>query len=67
MYVYNLLDQRGQTGVYSDTGTATYTTNPRVESVAPVKERVGTVEDLYTRPDFYIAPRQVQVGLSVGF
>lgn len=67
MYVYNLFDQRGQTGVYSDTGTATYTTNPNIETVAPSKERVGTVEDLYTRPDFYIAPRQIQIGLSVGF
>jgi outer membrane receptor protein involved in Fe transport len=67
VYVYNLLDQRGQTGVYTDTGTASYTTNPKVETVAPAKERVGTVEDFYTRPDYYIAPRQIQVGLSVGF
>jgi hypothetical protein len=29
--------------------------------------RVGTVKDLYTRPDFYIAPRQVQIGLSFEF
>ena len=67
MYIYNIFDQRGQTGVYSDTGTASYTTNPRLENVAPVPERVGTVEDLYTRPDFYIAPRQIQMGLSIGF
>lgn len=66
-YIYNLFDQRGELVVYTDTGSASYTTDPRIEDVAPVKARVGTVEDLYTRPDFYIAPRQIQVGLSLGF
>lgn len=66
-YVYNLFDQREQLGVYSDTGTATYTTNPRLEDIAPVRERIGTVEDLYRNPGFYIAPRQIQAGFSVGF
>jgi len=41
--------------------------DPILESVAPVLNRVGTVKDLYTRPDFYIAPRQVQIGLSFEF
>ena len=67
LYVYNLFDQRGELNVYSDTGTASYTTNPRIENVAPVKERIGTVVDYYSRPDFYIAPRQIQTGLSIGF
>ncbi|MBN1999456.1 TonB-dependent receptor [candidate division KSB1 bacterium] len=66
-YVYNLFDQREEVNVYVDTGTASYTTNPRLESVAPALKRIGTVEDLYTRPDFYVAPRQVQIGLSLGF
>jgi outer membrane receptor for ferrienterochelin and colicin len=67
LYAYNLFDQRGGTDVYTDTGDPSYTTNPRIEDVTPVKERVGTVKDLYTRPDFYIAPRQIQIGLSLGF
>ena len=66
-YVYNLFDQRQEVNVYTDTGSATYTTNPRLESIAPVRARIGTAEDLYTRPDFYIAPRQIQVGVAVGF
>jgi hypothetical protein len=67
LYVYNLFDQRGELNVYSDTGTASYTTNPRIENVSPVKERIGTVVDYYIRPDYYIAPRQIQTGLSIGF
>lgn len=67
LYVYNIFDQRQQTNVYSDTGTADYTTDPIIENVAPVLNRVGTVEDLYTRPDYYIAPRQLQLGLALEF
>jgi outer membrane receptor protein involved in Fe transport len=67
LYAYNIFDQRGATGVYSDTGDPSYTTNPRLGSIAPVIERIGTARDLYTRTDFYIAPRQMQVGLSLGF
>jgi outer membrane receptor for ferrienterochelin and colicin len=67
LYAYNIFDQREESNVYADTGTADYTTDPILGSVAPVLNRVGTVKDLYTRPDFYIAPRQVQIGLSFEF
>jgi outer membrane receptor protein involved in Fe transport len=67
MYVYNLFNQRGETGVYSDTGEASYTTNPREELYTPVIDRIGTYMDYFTRSDYYISPRQVQVGFSLGF
>ncbi|MDZ7317378.1 MAG: TonB-dependent receptor [candidate division KSB1 bacterium] len=66
-YVYNLFDNRMATAVFSDTGSAEYTTDPRPEEVLYNPLRIGTVEDLYLRPEWYIAPRQVQLGLSLGF
>ncbi|RPH97887.1 MAG: TonB-dependent receptor [Calditrichaeota bacterium] len=66
-YVYNLFDSRMEESVWSDTGTAEYTTNPDFSSVAYSPLRIGTLEDYYARPEWYIAPRQVQLGLSLGF
>ncbi len=66
-YVYNVFDNRMPTNVFSDTGSPDYTTNPRPEDVLYNSVRIGTVEDLYKRPEWFIAPRQVQLGLSIGF
>ena len=65
--IYNVLDQRGQTGVYSDTGVADYSTyvDPAYQSYSA--ERIGTVGSYRNRPDWYIAPRQIQVGTSIHF
>jgi hypothetical protein len=65
--IYNVLDQQGETYVYTDTGTARYTTNTDPNTIPYVSERVGTVQDLLRRPDWYIAPRQVQAGLTLEF
>jgi len=64
-YVYNLFDQRNETGVFSDTGRATYTLDVRAVGADP--NRISTLEDFVTRPDFYSEPRQIQIGLSVNF
>ncbi len=63
--IYNALDQSGETFVYTDTGTAEYTTNTDPKTIPYVPERVGTVEDLIRRPDWYVAPRQIQAGLTL--
>jgi outer membrane receptor protein involved in Fe transport len=69
MYVYNLFDSRMATNVWSDTGSPDYTTNPGPND--PVynydPNRIGTTADIQKRPEWYIAPRQVQLGLSFGF
>ena len=64
--VYNLLDQRDATSVYSDTGTPEYTTQSAVASTYN-KDRVSTVEDFVNQPSWYTPPRQVQLGVSLGF
>lgn len=66
-YVYNLFDNRAATVVFSDTGSPTYTTYPNPAEVAYSPVRISSVQDLYNRPEWFISPRQVQIGLSLGF
>ncbi|MBN1155068.1 carboxypeptidase regulatory-like domain-containing protein [candidate division KSB1 bacterium] len=63
--IYNLLDARGQTGVYSDTGDADYTLDVRNAGNEP--KRVSLLDDNVVHTEYYIEPRQVQIGLSIGF
>jgi hypothetical protein len=67
LYVYNLLDQRGIRSVYADTGSPEYTTYPKRDEVPYDPNRIGTPEDYLGRPDWYVAPREIQLGLSLGF
>ncbi len=66
-YVNNLLDSDDATSVYSDTGSPQYTTNTTPERISYSADRIGTVEHVILQPNWYTAPRQIQVGLSVGF
>ena len=65
--IYNLFDNRDETGVYSDTGTAEYTTNTDPNSIPYDPQRVGTIDDYVLRPDWYTAPREIQIGIKLGF
>jgi hypothetical protein len=65
--VYNLFDIRDETAVYSDTGSADYTTLINTGIVDYDPRRVGTVEDYVNQPGWYTAPRQIQVGASIEF
>jgi len=65
--VYNLFDNKDATNVYADTGSPTYTTTVRPNQITYNANRIGTVNHWMTRPEWYTWPRQIQVGLSVGF
>jgi hypothetical protein len=65
--VYNLLDQSDVTAVYTDTGSPEYTTTTRLERTSYSAERVSTPADFLNQPGWYVAPRQIQVGMSLGF
>jgi outer membrane receptor protein involved in Fe transport len=65
--IYNLFDNRDELSVYGDTGTADYTTYVNPEKIGYSPGRIGTVEDYVLQPGWYAPPRQVQVGMSVGF
>jgi hypothetical protein len=68
--VYNLLDLRDNTNVYTDTGSADYTTTIDPSSLnynSYNPNRISTVEDFVLQPSWYTGPRQVQLGLILGF
>lgn len=64
--VFNLFDRLNELQVFTDTGRAGY-------SLAPIytgglrPQGINTLEQYYTRPDFYSAPREIQVGMSFEF
>ena len=62
--IYNLTDRLNEVEVFGDTGRAGYTL-AIYESGQP--RGINTVEEFFTRPDFYSPPRQMQIGMSVKF
>jgi hypothetical protein len=71
--VFNLFDNLNERYVYEDTGTATYTIANKSGAGITVDPYVGKVpgvhssDDYFKRPNYYSPPREVMVGLSVGF
>jgi len=65
--VYNLFDIRDETTVYGDTGTADYSTEIDPSKITYKPERIGTITDYVLQPGWYTAPRQIQLGMSLGF
>jgi len=63
--VYNLFDTANELNVFGDTGRAGYTLELTRAQEAP--RGANTLEEYYSRPDFYSAPRQVIIGAAVGF
>ncbi len=63
--VYNLFDTANELDVFTDTGRAGYTLDETRPQAPP--RGVNTIQQFFTRPDFYSAPRQVLVGLSLDF
>ncbi|HEX2868281.1 MAG TPA: TonB-dependent receptor [Ignavibacteriales bacterium] len=63
--VYNLFDTANELNVFTDTGRAGYTLDLTRQQAAP--RGVNTLQEYYTRPDFYSAPRQVILGASLNF
>jgi outer membrane receptor protein involved in Fe transport len=63
--VYNVFDTANEINVFSDTGRAGYTLELTRQQQAP--RGVNTLAEFYSRPDFYSAPRQIQVGAALSF
>ncbi|MFO7446230.1 MAG: TonB-dependent receptor [Ignavibacteriaceae bacterium] len=63
--VYNLFDTANELDVFGDTGRAGYSLELTRAQEAP--KGLNTLEEYFTRPDFYSAPRQVIIGVSYGF
>jgi len=65
--IYNVFDIRDELVVWSDTGSAGYTTTIDPKRISYDEERVSTVEDYIRRPSWFTNPREIQVGLRVSF
>ncbi len=63
--IYNLFDTENELNVFTDTGRAGSTLELTRPQVAP--QGVNTLQQYFTRPDFYSSPRQVILGASVAF
>jgi len=63
--VYNLLDRRNEINVYGDTGRATTSTTFTIVRDATIVN--NTADEFFRQPDRFSEPREVQVGLKIGF
>ncbi|MGB5849575.1 MAG: TonB-dependent receptor [Ignavibacteriaceae bacterium] len=63
--VFNLFDTANENEIFTDTGRAGYTLELTRTTQQP--RGVNTLEEFFTRPDFYSAPRQIVLGASVEF
>ncbi|MBN1780541.1 TonB-dependent receptor [bacterium] len=64
---YNVLDQRGVTGVFGTTGQPDYDSNVDADYHGYNSARVGSYNEQLRRPDYYQPPREIQAGLSLEF
>lgn len=62
--VYNLFDTANELTVFNDTGRSGYTLELTRDQEKP--RGVNTLQQFFTRPDFYSSPRQIVVGASLG-
>jgi outer membrane receptor protein involved in Fe transport len=67
MNIYNVLDTRDETNVYTDTGSANYTTTTDPNKIPYNPLRVGTIEEFVLQPGWYSSPREIRAGVSIGF
>ncbi len=64
MRIYNVFDRKNELQVFTDTGRANYSLSALNSGTV---FGLNTIDEYYTRPDFYSAPRQVLVGFTVEF
>ena len=64
--VYNLFDRLNERDVFSDTGRAVYTLAPLY--TGGLRPRgLNMLDEYFIRPDFYSAPREINVGFTLSF
>lgn len=71
--IFNLFDTLNERVVYSDTGRSLYTLQQyqggtkATEELSKRVPGINTVEEWFTRPDYFYPPREVQLGFSFEF
>ncbi|MDA3861936.1 MAG: TonB-dependent receptor [Melioribacteraceae bacterium] len=61
--VFNLFDSANELNVFTDTGRAGYTLELTRSQEVP--RGVNTLEEYFSRPDFYSSPRSINIGMNV--
>jgi hypothetical protein len=69
IYVYNLFDWKGETDVYSDTGTARYTTYLNADQIQYDPDRIGTIGYYIDQNNtwMYQSARRLEIGYMFKF
>jgi outer membrane receptor protein involved in Fe transport len=71
--VFNLLDRLNERLVYSDTGSANYSLQqiqggPQgTDKLAETIEGLRPASEYFQRPNYYLAPRELRLGISIDF
>lgn len=71
--VFNLFDSLIENDVFGDTGRAGYTlegtrgTTQSADALARRNPLIKSSSEYFVRPDYYLAPREVRLGLSIEF
>lgn len=71
--VFNLFDTSNENSVYSTTGRSTYTleksygTAERTNELAQFIDGLHSADEYFVRPDFFLSPREVRLGVSLEF
>ncbi len=60
--VYNVFDNENELNIFTDTGRASYSL---ASGYSGRPRGVNSIEEYYTRPDFYSAPRQIVAGFDL--
>ena len=61
--IFNILDAKAVTDVFSDTGKPDFTTE--FQNALENDRRPNTIEEYLIRPWYYVEPRKVQLGLEI--
>ena len=71
--VFNLFDTKNESFVYDDTGRATYSIaetkgGPQATNeISKIYPGIKSATEYYNRPNYYSAPREVRVGLTLEY
>ena len=62
--VFNVFDRQNELIVFSDTGRSGFTIQSQLTGAV---RGVNSIDEFFTRPDYYSAPRQIRLGVTVSF
>lgn len=65
--INNLLDTKNATQVYTDTGQPDWSLDEQQQLRINAPRVVSSVQDWFTRPNYYSEPRRVELGTTISF